>query len=66
MYDSAGNRLFYSLVENSRNSYNPYIEWEAEEKVSVAIAGTAITNEVIARGGKLSTDYLYGKRISGC
>lgn len=50
-YDTAGNRLFYSLIENSTSAYNPMIEIDSNiEGVQLAIVGTEITDDVIAAG----------------
>lgn len=51
MYDSAGNRLFYSLIENQNSAYDPYVECVSEiEDVNIAIVGTTITKEIITNG----------------
>lgn len=51
MIDTGGNRLFYSLIENSNSAYNPYVEWVSEvENVNVAIVGSTISDEIIAAG----------------
>lgn len=51
MLDAAGDRLFYSLIENSSNAYNPIVEYTSKkENVQIAIVGNAITDEVIANG----------------
>lgn len=66
MIDTAGNRLFYSLIENDSSAYNPYVKCVSEiEDVKVAIVGSAITDEVIEKGEQYTlliytdTEYQY-------
>lgn len=48
--DTAGNRWFYSLIQNSDSAYDPYVECISQENVKVAIVGSEITDELIASG----------------
>ena len=51
IYDKGGNRLFYSLIENSDNAYNPYVKCVSEgDDIQLAIVGNTITKEGIVNG----------------
>lgn len=51
MYDEKENRLFYSVVEDSKNALNPLVECLSDKKtVSLATIGGSITVENIAEG----------------
>lgn len=48
--DVSGNRLFYSLIEDSDNAYNPYVECVSKENAQIAIVGDLFTEETITNG----------------
>ena len=46
-FDSKADVFYYSLLKGNSDSYNPYIEYKSDKKISLAVLGHNITEEDI-------------------
>lgn len=69
LYDKKENKWYYSIIENARNGYNPYVKIEADKNVKIAFKDK-ITSDLIEHNQNIEfvayTDKEYHKYLLVC